>query len=219
MNLTTKDNKEDTLNYNIGMKNKSKFIFNDSIISNTSKNNPYTYRKKYFNTSYNSGASSTKSLKNKSSHKKLNSSELLLNKIKFKKNIKNQQHIKNNSMTAINLWQKKKNINKSNNESYSTLKGDKSFKIEKIEKIKKKSKNKNDDNIKNYFGPIDIGLISLKNKEESKNEIIRKMKNKGFECKLIKKNFIKCNKKGRIIEIEIVKIKGSFLYYLTKKVH
>ena len=45
------------------------------------------------------------------------------------------------------------------------------------------------------------------------------MKCKGFECKLIKSNFIRCNKKGRTIEIEIVKIKGNLLYYLTKKVH
>ena len=218
LNLTTKENKEGTLNYNTEinskMKSKSKFSLNDSFVSNISKNYPYIYRKKYYNTTYNSGASSTKSLINKSSHKKLNSSELLLNKIK--KDIINQHNIKNNSMTAINFSQKKKNINKSNNESYSTLNGDKSFKIE---KIKKKSKYKNDDNIKNYFGPIDIGLISLKKKEESINEIITKMKCKGFECKLIKSNFIRCNKKGRIIEIEIVKIKGNLLYYLTKKVH
>ena len=45
------------------------------------------------------------------------------------------------------------------------------------------------------------------------------MDKKGFVYDIINENLFQFYKNGRIIEIEIVKIKGNMLYYLTKKVH
>ena len=102
---------------------------------------------------------------------------------------------------------------KTNNASSSVLKKNKSSKIQ------KEKKNSNKEKIKNYFGPIDVGLISLKNFEESIDDIINKMSIKGFECQKVKYNLIKCNKDGKLIEIKLVKLKGNLIYYLTKKIH
>ena len=86
-------------------------------------------------------------------------------------------------------------------------------------KLKKNTKIKTKEKIKLYSGPIDIGLISLRNMEESINEIIKKMNRKGFECKKMKNYLIRCIKKEKVVDIEIVRIKGDFLYYLTQKLH
>ena len=184
---------------------------------------------------------------NNSNYITLNSSELLLNKIKKKNRVitQNPIPITSNNIKAINsskneynnktfvnsikiLDKEKDSLNKTNsikqeeksfiinNESYSSFKFDKSSKEE---KIKKNSKIKENEKISLYSGPIDIELISLRNMGESINEIIKKMNKKGFECKKMKTNFIRCIKKKKVVDIEVVKIKGDFLYYLTKKIH
>ena len=214
LNLTTKENNESNNKTNEHKKlNNSKFFFDDSFFENIIKNHEY---EKGYNTTYNSGTISTKNLSNKSKHIKLNSSEILLNKIKNKNN--NSQLIKikknkNNSMEELKPNLNKKYRYKTNNASSSVLKKNKSSKIQ------KEKKNSNKEKIKNYFGPIDVGLISLKNFEESIDDIINKMSIKGFECQKVKYNLIKCNKDGKLIEIKLVKLKGNLIYYLTKKIH
>ena len=225
LNLTTKENKENHNNKEKKdkLKIKNKFIIDNSLIINK-ENNKKPYIKRYYNTTLNSQTNSTKNISNKSKHLVLNSSELLLNKIK-NKNIasKKIKHNKNNSMKEIKPIQNKSKVfkinkPKSNNENSSVLKENKIIKIKKIQN-QKNINNLNKDIINNYYGPVDIGLISFKNMEETIDDIINKMDKKGFEYKKINNNMIRFSKNGRIIDIEIVKIKKNFLYYLTKKIH
>ena len=104
---------------------------------------------------------------------------------------------------------------KNNNISHSILKNN--FKIN--WHIKKRVKNIRNENIRSYSGPIDISLISIKNKEDSKGNIIRKMIKSGFKCKIINNNLIKFFKYGQIINIEIAKIRGNLIYYFIKKIN
>ena len=222
-------------------------IINNVLLKEKKEKETNIFNENYYNTSYNSNSNSTKNILNNSNYIALNSSELLLNKIKKKNRVISQNQIpaQSNNMKAINtnkneynnktfvnstkFCDKEKDIlNKTNsikqeeksfiinNESYSSFKFDKSSNEE---KIKKNSKIKTNEKIKIYSGPIDIGLISLRNMEESINEIIKKMNKKGFECKKMKSNLIRCIKKKKVVDIEIVKIKGDFLYYLTQKIH
>lgn len=71
--------------------------------------------------------------------------------------------------------------------------------------------------LNSYHGPINISCISLKNVEESMNDILYKMKMKGYNCSRNKENLLKCYKGDKAFDIEIVKIKGNLLYYLIKK--
>jgi len=204
--------------------------------------------KNFFIENYFQKDSNTKSYKNllsKPSSIKLNSSELLLNNIK-RKNCVLSQNFKN-CITPINLNQNKSksslnktehncsenfnsgNISKRKFNSCEKRKkcmessnlNDISFKTNKSKKkhlSQKKVKFKNI-KLKYYFGPIDIGLVSLKNIEESIDDIINKMNKKGFECKKMKDTLIRCIKKKKVIDIEITKIKGDIIYFLAKKLH
>jgi hypothetical protein len=204
--------------------------------------------KNFFIENYFKKDSNTKSYKNilsKPNSIKLNSSELLLNNIKKKNCVLSQNLRKNNniSITQINSNQNKSSLNKTENncsENYisensrkrkfnSSEKRKKGF-VSKIlndiktNKSKKKDLSKKKDKIKNiklknYYGPIDIGLVSLKNKEESIDDIINKMNKKGFECTKMKDTLIRCIKKKKVIDIEITKIKGDIIYFLAKKLH
>ena len=217
LNLTTKESNDN--NYkkkDSQIKIKKNFFINDSFLTtNTNKDN--TYIKNTYNTTLNS----TKNISNKSKHLKMNSSDLLYNKMKNKnknknkyensKNLKKQN--KNNSTTMINTSSvsniNKKNLPKNNKGSNSSLKENKNVKSKNHISIN------NENSIRNYYGPVNISLINTKKKEELEDEIILKMVKQGFECKKMN-NFIKCHKKGKTIEIEIVKIMGNLLYYLTK---
>ena len=214
LNLTTKETNETYLNYNNNSKNNiiKKKLFDDSFQSNSISNDSI-YNKKNYNAHLNTINNSIQNIWKKSKYIKFNSTESSLNKNKYKKyqNLKIKEN-QNNSMTNIFS-----NINphfgfKSNNISYSILKNN--LKINRL--IKKSVKNLRIENIRNYFGPIDISLISIKNKEESKDDIIRKMIKNGFKCKIINNNLIKCYEKRRILNIEIVKIRGNLLYYFIK---
>jgi hypothetical protein len=204
--------------------------------------------KNFFIENYFKKDSNTKSYKNilsKPNSIKLNSSELLLNNIKKKNCVLSQNLRKNNniSITQINSNQNKSSLNKTENncsENYisgnsrkrkfnSSEKRKKGF-VSKIlndiktNKSKKKDLSKKKDKIKdiklkNYYGPIDIGLVSLKNKEESIDDIINKMNKKGFECTKMKDTLIRCIKKKKVIDIEVTKIKGDIIYFLAKKLH
>ena len=222
-------------------------IINNVLLKEKKEKEINTFNENYYNTTYNSNSNSTKNLLNNSNYITLNSSKLFLKKIKKKNRVISQNPIpsQNNNMKTINtskneynnktfvnsnnFFNKEKDIlNKTNsnkqeeksfiinNDSYSSFKFDKSSNEE---KIKKNSKIKTNEKIKLYSGPIDIGLISLRNMEESINEIIKKMTKKGFECKKMKSNLIRCIKKKKVVDIEIVRIKGDFLYYLTQKLH
>ena len=68
-----------------------------------------------------------------------------------------------------------------------------------------------------YEGPINIRNISINNYEETINNLINIIKINGYQYSRIKDNIFKCFKGNKSIEIEIVKIKGNFLYYLIKK--
>ena len=194
-----------------------------------------------------SNTKSHKNLLNKPNSIKLNSSEFLLNNIKRKNCVLSQNfRINNNiSITPINSDQSKSSLNKaeyncnennnsvnsrkrkfnssekrkkclvnnySNDISVETSKSTKKGLTRKKDKIKKIK-------LKNYFGPIDIGLISLKNTEESIDGIINKMNKKGFECKKMKDTLIRCIKRKKVIDIELTKIKGDIVYFLAKKLH
>ena len=213
LNLTTKENNDN--NYkkkDSKIKIKKNFFINDSfLITNTNKDN--TYYKNNYNTTYNTSLNSTKNISNKSKHLKMNSSDLFYNKMKNKnkyENSKNLKKQKNNSTTMINTSSTNKtNLLKNSKIINSSLKDNN--KSEKSEKIL----DTNNGNIRNYYGPINISLINMKKKEELEDDIILKMIKQGFECKKMN-NFIKCHEKGKTIEIEIVKISGNMLYYLTK---
>ena len=199
------------------------------------------FYKKYSNTK------SYKNFFNKPNSLNLNSSELLLNNIKRKNCVLSQNFRKHNnfSITPINSNQSKSSLNKGDyncNENYnsgnstkrkfnSSEKKKKCFEninlndvSYKNNKSTKKNLTKKKDKIKNiklkyYFGPIDIGLLSLKNIEESIDDIINKMNKKGFECTKMKDTLIRCIKKKKVIDIEITKIKGNIIYFLAKKLH
>jgi len=194
-----------------------------------------------------SNTKSYKNFLSKPNSIKLNSSELLLNNIKRKNCVLSQNFRKNNniSITPINLNQSKSSLNNTeynHSENYisgnnskrkfnscekrkkcfvNNISNDISFKSNKsIKKDLNKKKNKiKNIKLKNYFGPIDIGLVSLKNTEESIDDIINKMNKKGFECTKMKDTLIRCIKKKKVIDFEITKIKGDFIYFLAKKLH
>jgi hypothetical protein len=71
--------------------------------------------------------------------------------------------------------------------------------------------------LKYYFGPINIECISLKNLDESVNDLIYKIKMNGYKYIKIKDYVFKCTKDDICYSIELVKIKGNLLYYLMKK--
>ena len=195
----------------------------------------------------NSNTKSYKNFLSKPNSIKLNSSEMLLNNIKRKNCVLSQNFRKNNniSITPINLNQSKSSLNNTeynHSENYisgnnskrkfnscekrkkcfvNNISNDISFKSNKsIKKDLNKKKNKiKNIKLKNYFGPIDIGLVSLKNTEESIDDIINKMNKKGFECTKMKDTLIRCIKKKKVIDFEITKIEGDFIYFLAKKLH
>ena len=68
-----------------------------------------------------------------------------------------------------------------------------------------------------YNGPINLKCISFKNYEDSINNLINKIKINGYQYYRINDNLFKCTKGNKVIDIEIVKIKGNLLYYLIKK--
>ena len=68
-----------------------------------------------------------------------------------------------------------------------------------------------------YDGPVNIRNISYNNYEETINNLINMIKTNGYQYNRIRDNIFKCFKGNKFIEIEIVKIKGNFLYYLIKK--
>ena len=71
--------------------------------------------------------------------------------------------------------------------------------------------------LKAYDGPINIDCISLKNTDESMNDMMNKMIINGYDCIRNKDNVIKCNKGKKFVDIELVKIRGNLLYFLIKK--
>ena len=71
--------------------------------------------------------------------------------------------------------------------------------------------------LKVYDGPINIDCISLKNADESMNDMMNKMIINGYDCLRNKENVIKCNKGKKFVDIELVKIRGNLLYFLIKK--
>ena len=68
-----------------------------------------------------------------------------------------------------------------------------------------------------YEGPINIKCISLNNYDNSINNIINFIKERGYKYNRMKDNIFKCIKGKKTMDIEIVKIKGNLLYYLIKK--
>ena len=68
-----------------------------------------------------------------------------------------------------------------------------------------------------YNGPINLKCISFKNYEDSINNLINKIKINGYQYYRINDNLFKCTKGNKVVDIEIVKIKGNLLYYLIKK--
>ena len=221
LNLITKENIENNRSSNTGKsskgKIKKKFIFNDSFTENRVKQKPEQHTK----------LNSNKNFGTKYRHEKLDSTDLVLNKLNRNKNAamaRNKERIKKISMTTSNYSRQKIKVIKSNNISSSSIKDDKSFfkdkaeEIEKIEKLEKNKKKQKKVNFKLYYGPIDIGMISYKNREESINDIIKTMNEIYFECQIINDTLIRCFKKGILLEIEIVKIKGNLLYYLAKNI-
>ena len=207
LNLIIKKNNDNHIN-NLDKKENNKNKNDDSFLINKENNN--NPKKNCYNTKNNS----TKNISNNSQYLQMNSSEFLLNLIKNKTIASKQlKHNKNKSMTDINTKHNNNISFKNNKENKTELKEDTNTKSqEKINTVKKEI-------IKDYYGPIDIGFISFKNKEESIDDIINQMEGKGFEYKKINSNLIKFNKRGKIIEIEIVKIKRNLFYYLTKKIH
>ena len=92
-----------------------------------------------------------------------------------------------------------------------------------LEEIKNRLKEKlisviygNKNEIHMYVGPVNIGCLAPNNYDESIYNLIRKIKINGYQYNRVDKNVFRCIKGNKILDIEIVKIKGNLLYYLIK---
>ena len=139
---------------------------------------------------------------------------------------------KENSLSISNLWNKdnKKNnqINEfykfsNNNSNRSDISYMSTYNLN-LEQIKNRLKEKLISVTSGlhydflfYEGPINIKCISLNNYDNSINNIINFIKERGYKYNRMKDNIFKCIKGKKTMDIEIVKIKGNLLYYLIKK--
>ena len=168
---------------------------NNTEINNINKN----FNKKNLLTKSNLDKSFDNILKNK-------------NKIRINvitQNIKKQLIPKVGKFDSLEKNEKNKNgINISKKYERNTLE---------INDVKKDNGKSNNEKMRLYTGPIDIRYISIKNLKESKEHIIKVLNKQGYNCKQNKTCKMKFYKRDKIIEVEIVKLKKDYLYYLLRK--
>ena len=166
---------------------------------------------------YKIGNNNSLNLLNKTTNKKKNKLEMHSSEKKNKK--KNNSLSKKNfpkgtkeSMTSSDKKNKTRNNNNTNSDNISL--------VELKNKLKDKLISVTHElqyDLKLYNGPINIDCISLKNVDDSMNDMMNTMIINGYDCIRNKEYIIKCNKGKKCVDIELVKIKGNLLYFLIKK--
>ena len=210
----------------------NKNIINISNISNTNNNCDigidihHNYIKSY-DIKSTSDESNTNNINNNNKYKtNINGIKKISHKKKkIKRSSSIKEYINNYNMNKINLIL---NNNKTNcNISNDNRKNSKRFinKKRSVQNIKNEIKmklinNANDVNntmINDYYGPVDIKYISLKNYEMTIKDLIKRIKALKYKYVVIDFNLYKCIRGTKIIYIEVVKIKNNLYYYLITR--
>jgi hypothetical protein len=211
-----KNNNNKTMNYTINSNQDNYNINNKTQIIEIKKNlNNKFYTREYRSDNSLNPTSNNKAIKAKTfSNRKLNKNNM-------NKNLSNISHIRNKNISNNNISIfYTRNTNSSHLSDFSFMTSNNSS----LEEIKNRLKEKLisiteglHSELMIYSGPVNLSCLSLKNYDESVIDLVKKIKKNGYQYSRVSDNLFTCSKGDKVVDVEIVKIKGNLIYYLIKK--